>query len=207
LNKDQSNMDSGNLSQADKHLLYGLLLKKKRSPAEDRRLFAIMRSPRDLDEKIEAILALSEETERKQPRRFRTGKQGGSSGSARKAKKKGSALVVDVYPELAKLLKKSSLKRRFVFTRIGESFDAIYLLRRLETKLLIITENLSDEDYPRFFEICRAVQPGIKIIYLSSPPRSLRMDPTFSRSIRFVPKPISISRIEESAGQLLGSDY
>lgn len=200
-------MDSRNLSQADKHLLYGLLLKKKRSPAEERKLFAIMRSPRDLDEKIEAILSLSEESERKQPRRSRTGRQTGTAGSARKAKKKDSALVVDVYPELAKLLRKSSLKRRFTFTRIGESFDAIYLLRRLDTRLLIISENLSDEDYSRFFEICRAVQPGIKIIYLSSPPRSLRMDPAVSRSTRFVPKPISFSRIEESVGDLLGSDY
>ncbi len=200
-------MDSRNLSQADKHLLYGLLLKKKRSPAEERKLFAIMRSPRDLDEKIEAILSLSEESERKPPRRSRTGRQTGTADSARKAKKKDSALVVDVYPELAKLLKKSSLKRRFTFTRIGESFDAIHLLRRLDTRLLIISENLSDEDYPRFFEICRAVQPGIKFIYLSSPPRSLRMDPAFSRSTRFVPKPISVSRIEESVRELLGSDY
>ena len=200
-------MDSRNLSQADKHLLYGLLLKRKRSPAEERKLSAIMRSPRDLDEKIEAILSLSEESERKQPRRSRTAGQTGTAGSARKAKKKHSALVVDVYPELAKLLKKSSLKRRFTFTRIGESFDAIYLLRRLDTRLLIISENLSDEDYSRFFEICRAVQPGIKIIYLSSPPRSLRMDPAVSRSTRFVPKPISLSRIEESVRDLLGSDY
>ena len=200
-------MDSRNLSQADKHLLYGLLLKKRRSPAEERKLFAIMRSPRDLDEKIEAILSLSEESERKQQRRSRTGRQTGTAGSARKAKKKDSALVVDVYPELAKLLKKSSLKRRFTFTRIGESFDAIYLLRRLDTRLLIISENLSDEDFPRFFEICRAVQPGIQIIYLSCAPRSLRMDPAFSRSTRFVPKPISISRIEESVRELLGNDY
>jgi hypothetical protein len=200
-------MDSRNLSQADKHVLYGLLLKKKRSPAEERKLFAIMRSPRDLDEKIEAILSLSEESERKQPRRSHTGGRTGTAGSARKAKQKHSALVVDVYPELAKLLRKSSLKRRFTFTRIGESFDAIYLLRRLNTRLLIISENLSDEDYPRFFEICRAVQPGIKIIYLSCAPRSLLMDPAFGRSTRFVPKPISISRIEESVRELLGSDY
>jgi hypothetical protein len=195
-------MDSGNLSRADKYLLYGLLLKKKRSAAEDRKL-TIMRSSLGLDEKIEAILALGEESEKKESRRSRG--RPGDTGSARK--KKISALIVDVHPELTKLLKKSSLKRRLVFTRIGESYDAIYLLRRLETRLLIISENLADDDYPRFFEICRAVQPGIKIIYLSSAPRSLRRDPQFSRSARFIPKPISISRIEESVGELLGSDY
>jgi hypothetical protein len=183
------------------------LLKKKRPPAEDRKLITIMRSSRDLDEKIEAILALGEESEKKESRRSRSGRRAEGAGSARRTKKKASALVVDVYPELTKLLRKSSLKRRFVFTRIGESLDAIHLLRRLETRLLVINENLSDEDYPRYFQICRAVQPGIRIVYLSSPPRSLPRDPLFSRSTRFIPKPISISRIEESVGEMLGSSY
>ena len=198
-------MDSGNLSLADKYLLYGLLLKKKRNPAEERKLIAIMRSSRDLDEKIEAILALGQQAEKRESRRSRSGKRPGAAGSGQK--KKLSALVVDVHPELAKLLKKSSLKRCFAFTRIGESLDAVHLLRRLQTKLLVINENLSDDEVPRFFEICRAVQPGIKIIYLSSPPRSLPRDPIFSRSTCFIPKPISVSRIEESVGQLLGQSY
>jgi hypothetical protein len=77
------------------------------------------------------------------------------------------------------------------------------LLRRLETRLLVINENLSDDEYLRFFEICRAVQPGCKIIYLSSPPRSFRRDPSFDKSVRFIPKPINIARIEECVGQLL----
>jgi hypothetical protein len=199
-------MDSGNLSQADKHLLYGLLLKKKRNPSEDRKLITIMRSSLDLDEKIEAILALSEGIDKRESRRSRPGGGSAARGSGRSTKKL-SALVVDVHPELTKLLKKCSLKRRFLFTRIGETFDAIHLLRRLETKLLVINENLADDDYPRYFEICRAVQPGIKIIYLSSPPRSLPGDPSFRGSTRFIPKPISIGRIEESVGELLGSAY
>ena len=200
-------MDSGNLSQADKYLLYGLLLKKKRNPSEDRKLITIMRGSLDLDEKIEAILALGEGIEKRESRRSRPGSGSAARGSGRSTKKKLSALVVDVHPELTKLLKKCSLKRRFLFTRIGETFDAIYLLRPLETKLLVINENLADDDYPRYFEICRAVQPGIKIIFLSSPPRSLPVDPYFRGSTRFIPKPISIGRIEESVGELLGSAY
>jgi hypothetical protein len=194
-------MESGNLSQADKHLLYGLLLKKKHSPAHDRKLISIVRSSLSLDEKIEAILALGEPAEQRDQRRSRAGNRPDSDGTS--GKKKTSALIVDVHQELAKLLKKSSLKRRFVFTRIGESLDAIHLLRRLQTRLLIINENQSDDQIPRYFEICRAVQPGIKILYLSTPPRSLPGDPVFSRSTRFVPKPISISRIEDSVGELL----
>jgi hypothetical protein len=199
----QSRTDGGNLSQADKHLLYGLLLKKKRTPAEYRKLYAIMRSARDLDEKIEAILTLGEEGEKPQARRSRAGRSIGAEESEKGGKKRRSALVVDVYPELTKLLKKSSLKRRFAFTRIGESFDAIHLLRRLDARLLVISENLSDEDFPRFFEICRAVQPGIKIVYLSTRPRSLTADPVFEESARFVPKPINIGRLEQAIGELL----
>jgi hypothetical protein len=195
--------ESGNLSQADKHLLYGLLLKKKRTPAEYRKLYAIMRSGRNLDEKIEAILTLGEEGEKPQARGSRAGRSTGAEDSEKRGKKKRSALVVDIYPELTKLLKKSSLKRRFVFTRIGESFDAIHLLRRLNARLLIISENLSDDDFPRFLEICRAVQPGIKIVYLSTPPRSLQADPVFEKSARFVPKPINIGRLEQAIGDLL----
>ena len=200
-------MDIGNLSKADKYLLYGLLLKKKRSPAEERKLVPIMRSSLDLDEKIEAIMALGDETDKRTARRGRGDKRPAKEGSDRRGKKRTSALVVDIHPELTKLLKKCSLKRRFVFTRIGESFDAVHLLRRLGTKLIVINENLSDEDYPRYFEICRAIESGVKIIYLGSPPRPLPPDPIFQKSTRFVPKPISINRLEETARELLGPVY
>ena len=200
-------MDIGNLSKADKYLLYGLLLKKKRAAAEQRNLVPIMRSSLDLDEKIEAIMALGDETDKRTARRGRGDKRPAIEGSGRRGRKRTSALVVDIHPELTKLLKKCSLKRRFVFTRIGESFDAVHLLRRLGTKLIIINENLSDEDYPRYFEICRAIEPGVKIIYLGSPPRPLPANPYFRKSTRFVPKPISINRLEETARELLGPVY
>ena len=200
-------MDIGNLSKADKYLLYGLLLKKKSTPAEERKLVSIMRSSLDLDEKIEAIMALGDETDKRTARRDRGDKRPAREGSERRGKKRTSSLVVDIHPELTKLLKKCSLKRQFVFTRIGESFDAVHLLRRLGTKLIVINENLSDEDYPRYFEICRAIEPGVKIIYLGSPPRPLPSDPIFRKSTRFVPKPISINRLEETTRELLGPVY
>jgi hypothetical protein len=198
-------MDFGNLSQADKYLLYGLLLKRKRSPSQQRKLIAVIRSPRDLDEKIEAVMALGEEPERGS-RRGRPRKEAPAAGSQRRSRK-GGALVVDVFPELAKLLKKCSLKRRFAFTRVGEYLDAIPLLRRLETRLVVVNENLADDEYPRYFEICRAVQPGIRIIFLGSAPRPLPTDRCFREAARFIPKPISIARLEETVGELFGSDY
>ena len=196
-------MDTGNLCLADKYLLYGLLLKKKRSPAEERKLVPIIRSSLDLDDKIEAIMRLAEQDDKKESRRRRSAEAHGAPGSGKRTKKKMSALVVDVHPELTRLLKKCSLKRLFVFTRIGESFDAIHLLRRMQVRLIILNENLADDEYPRYCEICRAVQPAIRIIYLGSAPRSLPSDAGFRDSTRFVNKPISITGLEEAARELL----
>ncbi len=201
-------MDIGNLSDADKYLLYGLLLKKKRSPAQEKKIFHIMRSSLDLDGRIEAILDLQEDGSPRSPhRRDRAGRPeraaGGGRGGPKAAGKRAGALVVDVYPELTRLLKKSSLKRRLVFTRIGESFDAVHLLRKLETRLIVLNETLSDGELGHFFEICNAIQPGIKVIFLSSPPRRLPADSQFRRAVRFVPKPLNISRLEATAWELL----
>jgi hypothetical protein len=193
-------MDIGNLSDADKYLLYGLLLKKKRSPAQEKKIFHIMRSSLDLDGRIEAILDLQEDGSQRSPhRRDRAGRSEQAAGGGKRA----GALVVDVYPELTRLLKKSSLKRRLIFTRIGESFDTVHLLRKLETRLIVLNETLPDEELGHFFEICNAIQPGIKVIFLSSPPRRLPADSQFRRAVRFVPKPLNISRLEETAWELL----
>ena len=108
-------MDSGNLSQADKYLLYGLLLKKKRSHTEDRKLIAIMRSSRDLDEKIEAILALGEEIGKKDPRRSRAGRRPETAGSANRTRKMGflkmTSMILSPFRDFCDpSIKNSSLK-------------------------------------------------------------------------------------------------
>jgi hypothetical protein len=193
-------MDSGNLSQADKHLLYGLLLKKQRSPSEERKLVAIMRGSLNLDEKIEAIMALGEAAEKKGSRRRLAAEKPSRPTTGRR---KNGAVVVDLHPELTKLLKKSSLRRRFSFTTIGESFDVVHLLRRLSVELIVVNENLSDEDHLRYFEICRAVQPNIKVVYLGAPPRPLPADPLFRKFTRYVAKPINLRSLEEAVRDLL----
>jgi hypothetical protein len=47
------------LPEADKHLIYGLLLRKKRSRAQERKVLLIVRSSMDLAARIEAILRIS----------------------------------------------------------------------------------------------------------------------------------------------------
>jgi 2,3-bisphosphoglycerate-independent phosphoglycerate mutase len=48
-------MDLSALSEADTHLIYGLLLKKKRSRSQDRKVLSIVRSSMELKDKIQAI--------------------------------------------------------------------------------------------------------------------------------------------------------
>lgn len=198
-------MDIGDLASADKFLLYGLLLRKRRSSAEERRLYALMRSSLSLDEKIEKIMALDEERNGRTTAAEQEEKRAPRPEAGRKGGRRRGALIVDVHPELTRLLKKCSLKRRFTFTRIGESYDAVHLLRRLAVRLIVVNENLNDEDYGRFFEICRAVQPDIRIVYLGSSPRKLPPDPRFRQSTRFVQKPISVRALEEAAAELLSA--
>jgi len=187
-------MDTGGLSRADKHLLYGLLLKRKHTSSEQRRIVTVMRSSMNLDEKIGAIMALGDAPEKRTLGRERP-KQSGVQ-ARRAGKNKRGAIVVDLHQELTKLLRKCSLKRNFHFIRIGESFDAPAMLRRNEVDLIIVNQHLSDEDTPRYFEICRAVRPGIRIIYLNAPPKSLRTDAHFRKATRFMCKPISIKDMD-----------
>jgi hypothetical protein len=204
-------MDINNLSEADKYLLYGLLLKKPRSGDLDRKALNIARSGRSLDEKIEAILDLQGEPEERGPRARAGGTpgsarvQGGDSGTPRRrTKRRGSALVIDVYPEVTRLLGKCSLKRALSFTRVGESLDALFLLRKLDVRLLVINETVPAEECARYYEICRAIEPQVRIIYLLPPSERRGGSQDYQRHTRFIPKPINIDLLDRTARDLLG---
>ena len=201
-------MDINNLSEADKYLLYGLLLKKPRSSDLDRKALAIARSSRSLDGKIEAILNLQAPVEDGGPkaRSRRPGKAGTDEepGGGRRGKRRKTAVVIDVYPEVTRLLSKCSLKRALSFTRVGESFDALYLLRKFDVRLLIINESLPAEECARYYEICRAIEPRVRIIYLLPPPERRGGSQDYRRYTRFVPKPINIDLLDRTARDLLG---
>ena len=206
-------MDINNLSDADKYLLYGLLLKKPRSGELDRKALAIARSDRSLDEKIEAILDLQappRETGRSRREHSsessdRAGKTGGRPAvSGRRSKRRRSAVVIDVYPEVTRLLSKCSLKRELDFTRVGESLDAIYLLRKLDVRLIIMNESLPPEECSRYYEICKAIEPRVRIIFLLAPPEHRGGSRDYRRHTRFIPKPINIDLLDRTARDLLG---
>ena len=200
-------MDLSSLSEADAHLVYGLLLKKRRSRAQDRKVLSIVRSSMELAEKIQAIVNVT----RVQVRDF-SGSSGGRSRTPRpvpapawQGRKRATALVIDTRTEITRLLKKCSLKRELFFTRAGERFDALHLVMQLRPRLVVVNESFEkDEEYPRYFEICRAIVPGIRIVYLGSPPSGpLKATPQFYNYTRFLPKPLNIGKLEESVRALL----
>jgi hypothetical protein len=196
------------LPDADRHLIYGLLLRKKRTRAQERRVLSIVRSSMELTAKIEAILKIT----RAQVLELPDMPPGGSPGpgrflpdKARRMKKRKAVLVVDVRAELTSLLKKCPLKREISFSRIGERFDAIHLIRNLQARLIIVNEGFSSaEEYVRYFEICRAIEPAIRIIFLGEPAHPSDGSPAFRAATRSLPKPLNIENLEESVKELLG---
>ena len=196
------------LPEADKHLIYGLLLKKKRSRAQERRVLSVVRSSLDLGAKIEAILKITRAQVLELPESQREESQGPPGrmrDRAPQGKKRKAVLVVDVRAELTTLLKKCSLKRELSFTRIVERFDAIHLIRSLRSRLIIVNENFAtDEEYTRYFEICRAIEPGIRIIFLGGPAELPEWSAAFQAAARSLAKPLNIESLEESVRELLG---
>jgi hypothetical protein len=195
------------LPEADKHLIYGLLLKKKRSRAQERRVLSVVRSSMELAAKIEAILKIARVHVLELPERHTEESQGPGRilDRAPRMKKRTAVLVVDVRSDLIGLLKKCPLKRELSFSRIGERFDAIHLIRSLRSRLIIVNESLSaEEEYARYFEICRAIEPGVRIIFLGESSHPPEASPAFRAGTRFLPKPLNVERLEESVRELLG---
>lgn len=196
------------LPDADKHLIYGLLLRKKRTGAQERRVLSIVRSSMELVAKIEAILKISRAHLLSLPDRLPEEAQGPGRflpDSATRMKKRKAVLVVDMRAELTGLLKKCSLKRELSFSLIGERFDAIHLIRSLQARLIIVNESFSSgEEYVRYFEICRAIEPAIRIIFLGEPAHPPVGSPAFHTTTRSLPKPLNIEKLQESVKELLG---
>jgi hypothetical protein len=200
-------MELQKLSEADKHLIYGLLLKKKRSGWQERKVLSIVRSSMELDAKIIAIqqVTRAQIVDPDRPIEGQTHEPGQGLFGRRRQGKPRSVLVVDARAEIAGLLKKSSLKRHLFFSRVAERYEAVHLIPALRVKLIIVNETLSTaEEYSRYFEICSAVEPGIRIIFLGRPSHPIEIDSAFEKRSRFLPKPLNFEKLEEYTKELLG---
>jgi len=195
-------MDFSGLAEADQHLVYGLLLKKKRSRAQERKVLSVVRSEKSLADKITTIVGLDRV---KVPDLA----DGSPAGPARRSpavrRKRKAALVVDTRQEILRLLKKCTLKRDLAFSRAEERYDALNLLLQTRARLLVVNEVFEKaEDYVRYFEICRAIVPGVRIVFLGLPPAAPGPSAHFGAATRFLPKPLNVGKLEEAVRTLMG---
>jgi ActR/RegA family two-component response regulator len=201
---ESTSMDLSALSEADAHLIYGLLLKKRRSRAQDRKVLSIVRSTLELKEKIQAILNVT----RVQVRELAVATDGAArpSPEAPEGRKRKPALIIDDKPEITRLLKKCALKRELAFSKANERFDALHLVLQLRPRLVVVNESFErDEEYPRYYEICRAIEPGIRIVFLGAPSGPVKATASFHAFTRFLPKPLNMEKLEETVRTLLAA--
>jgi hypothetical protein len=195
-------MDIRKLSDADKYMLYGLLLRKRRPADAELRVLEIMRAPLTLDQRIDAILALhcglpgaSPAEEEETAELLRPGYPG-------RRKRRLRAVVADPYPEITRLLAKSSLRWELEFVQGEDAKQALYLVRKLRARLLVCNLPMPPEDREGFATECRKRQAQVKLIFLAAPSPGERA-PAPADLYRVLPKPINLIQVSEAVRELL----
>jgi len=213
----RSRMDIHRLSEADKYMLYGLLLRKRRPAEAEARVMEIMRAPIALDRKIDAILALHRELPGSSPEKEeeetaellrdgygpRAGREPGVGPGPRaggRRRRRLRAVVVDPFPEVTRLLAKSSLRRELEFVQAEDAKQGLYLARRLRARLVVCNLPMTPGERKRFARECRSPRCGL--IFLASPgPGEPAAGPPGSYQV--LPKPINLNQLSETVRALL----
>jgi len=198
-------MDIRRLSDADKYMLYGLLLRKRRPADAELRVLEIMRGPLSLDQKIDAILTLhrqlpgfSAEEEAETTELLRPGYPG-------RRRRRLRAVVADPYPEVTRLLAKSSLRWDLEFAQAENLKQALYLVRRLRARLLVCNLPVPPGERDGLARECRERQSRIKLIFLAAPSpgeKNPAAGPSCPYSV--LPKPINLNQLSDAVRELLG---
>lgn len=198
-------MDINKLSESDKYLLYGLLLRKKRPEEAELRVLEIIRGPLDLDRKIDAILSLhrklpgyraDEEEELLRP----TAAPAPSARQGRRLR----AVVADPRPEVTRLLAKSSLRTTLEFHQAQNVKQALSLVGRLRARLLVCNLGLAAAEQNAFFQACRSRQPRLRAVFLCDRPADcLPPDLQTAAVLRVLAKPINLIELTEAVRELL----
>ena len=198
-------MDIRKLSDADKYLLYGLLLRKKRPPEAELRVLEIMRASLTLDQRIDAILELHRTLPGASPGEEEETAELLRPGYPGRRKRRLRAVVADAYPEVTRLLAKSSLRWDLEFVQGEDARQALYLVRKLRARLLLCNLPMPPEKREDFAKECRKRQAQVRLIFLASPePGRKEPDPALQGLYRVLPKPINLIQVSEAVRELLG---
>jgi CheY-like chemotaxis protein len=198
-------MDTGRLSEADKYMLYGLLLRKKRPAEAELRVLEIMRAPLGLDQKIDAILALHRGLPGASPAEEEEAAELLRPGFPGRHKRRLRAVVADPYPEVTRLLSKCSLRWELEFVQGENVRQALYLLRKLRARLLVCNLPLPPGEREGFARECRKRQSQVRLIFLAAAaPGEKAPEGGSSDLYRILPKPINLNQLSETVRELLG---
>ena len=197
-------MDIRRLSEADKYMLYGLLLRKRRPADAELRVLEIMRARLSLDQKIDAILTLhrqlpgfSQEEEEQTAELL-------APGYPRRRRRRLRAVVADPYPEVTRLLAKSSLRWDLEFAQAENLKQALYLVRKLRARLLVCNLPMPPGERDGLARKCRERQSRISLIFLAAlSPGEKSPEALPARPYRVLPKPINFNQLSEAVREML----
>ncbi len=198
-------MKTENLSVADKYLLIGYLLKKERPEDLDKKALRIIRGTGTLDRKIEALFSFN--------RQGGSGREGENNDIATsrssKTKKTGAGekpaiLIIDSKPGFTESLKKTSLRRKFVFER-AENFvlGLLSLKKGGGLKIIILNQSSRLHECYRVSNIIQGIEPQARIIILCSKSQGEAPEQDNHNNIQLVYKPINIAQIEKAIRELM----
>jgi hypothetical protein len=199
-------MDIRRLSEADKYMLYGLLLRKKRPAEAELRVMEIMRAPLKLDQKIDAILALHRELPGATPAEEEQTAELLRAGFPGRPRRRLRAVVADPHPDVTRLLAKGSLRWELEFVQAETARQALYLVRRLRARLLVCNLPMPPGEREAFARECRRRQSRVRLIFLAPPAPGERTPAGGPTDLyRLLPKPINLTQLSEAARELLES--
>jgi CheY-like chemotaxis protein len=197
-------MDIRRLSEADKYMLYGLLLRKKRPADAELRVLEIMRAPLSLDQKIDAILALHRGLPGASPGEEEETAELLRPGFPGRPKRRLRAVVADPYPEVTRLLSKCSLRWELEFAQGETAKQALYLVRKLRARLLVCNLPMPPEERDGFARECRRRQSRVRLIFLAAAVPGERAPEAGTQKLyRVLPKPINLNQVSETIRELL----
>ena len=194
-------MEDDKLSEPDKYLLLGLLLKKPRSEGLNKKALRVVRSRVSLDQKIDRLLAINQLAEGNQePEAIPT--RAGQAPRPPKPRKRPVILILDHYTDITRLLQKSPLRNSFNFSRVYTDFDEKLLIGRYEPHAVIINQSLLETDRIEITRLALHLKAQVGVIFLCSSGRTLPESLNRSENVRMVSKPINVNELEQAIREL-----
>ncbi len=195
-------MEDDKLSEPDKYLLLGLLLKKPRSEGLNKKALRVVRSRVSLDQKIDRLLAINQLAEGIQEPEAIPARAGMAPPRPPNPRKRPVILILDHYTDITRLLQKSPLRNSFSFSRVYTDFDEKLLIGRYKPHAVIINQSLLETDRTEITRLALHLKAQVGVIFLCLSGQTLPESLSRSANVLMVSKPINVNELEEAIREL-----